>query len=228
MTYPLPPPPHRPARTGVAVVATVAVTLVVAGSLTATGVYAYERLTTAGPQTAPGLPSEPCGALGEDVLRGLGAEPESQSTIRYETVCTWDAEVDGREAALHLGWFAAYSEPDADLVDQYGDEEAPRDADSAYELQIERASEPDRYASDDAEAETEERDLDVGEEGVLILASIDDGLAYTEDADQRASVVVREGEVVGTLVLSLSDDAEAIDIDDAEDLLGDAAAAAFG
>ncbi|MDA2805200.1 hypothetical protein [Nocardiopsis suaedae] len=221
-------PPARPARKGAAIGATVAVTLIVAGSLTAAGVYAYDHLTTAGPRTVPGLPTDPCGALGEDVLDGLGAEPDSQGTMRYETGCTWEAEVDGREATLNARWIAPYAESDADLVDRYGDEEAPRDTDSAYEQRIEQASEPDLYAPEEAEADSEERDLGLGEESVLVLTTIDDGLAYADDREQRASVVVREGEVVGTLTLALSDEADEIDIDDAEDLLGDAAAEAFG
>ncbi|WP_017626889.1 hypothetical protein [Nocardiopsis chromatogenes] len=221
-------PPPRPARTGMVVGITVAVTLAVAGTLTAAGVFAYGRLATTGPQTAPGLPADPCGAPGEDVLRDLGAEPDGQGTMHYETGCTWEAEVDGQEATLDAIWIAPYNESDADLVERYGDEEAPRDLDSAYDLQIEQASEPDRYAPDEAEAETEERDLDLGEESVLILTTVDNGLAYSESSEQRASVVVREGETVGTLVLSFPEDADEIDIDDAEDLLGDAAAAAFG
>ena len=242
MTYPPPPPPHGPpvppgppappapppARTGLVVGVTVAVTLVVAGSLTAAGVYAYDRLSTAGPQTAPGLPADPCGAIGEDVLGDLGAEADSQGTMRYETLCSWKAEIDGREAGLTARWLVPYTESDADLTERYGDDEAPRDVDAAYEQRIEQASEPDPYAPEEAEAETEERDLDLGEESVLILADIDDGLTYTDDPEQRATVIVREGDVVGTLVLTLPDDAEPMDIDEAEDLLGDAAASAFG
>ncbi|MDA2809279.1 hypothetical protein O4J56_01395 [Nocardiopsis sp. RSe5-2] len=242
MTHPPPPPPYGPpgppgppappmpppARTGVVVGITVAVTLVVAGSLTAAGVYAYDRLSTSGPRTAPGLPADPCGAIGEDVLRGLDAEPESQSTMRYETLCSWKAEVDGREADLTARWLVPYTESDSELTERYGDEEAPRDADAAYEQRIEQASEPDPYAPEEAEAETEERDLGLGEESVLILADIDDGFDYTDGSEQRATVIVRDGDVVGTLVLAFPDDAEPVDIDEAEDLLGDAAAAAFG
>ncbi|WP_232832274.1 hypothetical protein [Nocardiopsis sp. FIRDI 009] len=203
------------------------VTLVVAGSLTWTVVHSFSPFGSVGVNPARGLPDDPCAVVGEEVLDDLDAEPSYWDVSEYATGCGWRTLLNGEEEVpLHVGHSVPLAGPDAELVEEMTGEDVPRDAEELYEDEVESAGEFGYESEGSTEVvDTEEKDLDLGDESALVLADIDYG--YGPPPTQRVTVLVREGDVVGTIRVSLasSDD---LDADGAEELLADVVADVFG
>lgn len=126
--------------------------------------------------------------------------------------------------SLHRG--VAFSEADAETLTDAGEEDVPRDAGELYEFTVQSASEAVVELNDEGSSEHQDRPLSYGDESVLIVHNTDYG--YSDSVSQRASLIVREGEVVSTISFHLNGESEEIDLDEAERLLTGAADDVFG
>lgn len=207
---------------------TATVTLVIAGILTWTVVFAYG--SSSGMDTAQGLPTDdPCASISEETLADLDAEPSSWSTGEYTNGCGWEVSIAG-EDGVHLSFerAVAFSETDADrLEDIAGDEEeVPRDTDELYDYTVEGASRIYMDLDEDGYSDSRDRSLSYGDESTLILHEVDYG--YIDRVNQSVTLVVREGALVSRISFDLGSDTPEIDIDEAESLITGAADDVFG
>lgn len=221
-----PPVPRRRPRTALTVALTAAVTLVVAGSLT--WVVSATTASSARISPASGLPTDdPCAVLSDRTLASMNGEVEGWITNTYSNGCTWKvslAEEDGARLALHR--YVPLSAADAALSqerDPQGDE-VPTDVDGLFESTVE-AAKGATFATGTEVSDSWDRPLGFGDESMLVLTDFDfgGGGSYL----QRVSLVVREGRVVSEVNYQPNGDAS-IDLNEAEDLLADVAADAFG
>ncbi|WP_017590175.1 transglycosylase SLT domain-containing protein [Nocardiopsis ganjiahuensis] len=223
-----PPPGGRRPRTLLTVALTASVTLAVLGSLTWVVATSYGSSTGVG--SVGGLPTDdPCAVVDEGTLSALDGEVASWHTNTYGNGCSWTVTLDDEgETSLYYSRSVPMSGTDADLVEEFDDElEVPRDVDALYERSVEGAAEL-AYTTDTMSVSgTRDRPLQFGDESVIVLTDISYGSAGS--GSQRVYVVVREGGVVSQLnyTLTVLDD-ESIDLDEAEELISDVAADAFG
>ncbi|MEV2278897.1 hypothetical protein AB0I72_25245 [Nocardiopsis sp. NPDC049922] len=204
-------------------------TLVVAGALTGTGVYALGLPGSSGARPVGGLPADPCASVGAEALDDLDAEVTSWYVSTYSSGCGWEVSLHGEEEVmLSVSHSAPMREDDAELVEEVSDEDVPRDAGTMYEDEVESAGELG-YVVEGSATEvvgTEEADLDLGDESVLVLTDID--YDYEYDITQRVTVIVREGDVVGSIRAILPSGSDDLDTAGAETLLADVIADVFG
>ncbi|NYJ35359.1 hypothetical protein [Nocardiopsis aegyptia] len=206
-----------------------AVTAVV--TLGAAGLLTWSVLTAlASPaevRPASGLPSDPCSEVGEAALDAVDGEFYSWYTGTYSNGCTWTTSLaDQEETRLFFRRSVPMSEADATLAEEIEDE-VPRDADALYQWTVDEAGELGYESEDTAVVDTEEKALDFGDESVLVVADIDYG--HTGSVSQNVTLVVRDGDLVSRLSVTLSSSGgDTVDADEAEDLLADVATDLFG
>ncbi len=202
------------------------VTLTVAGLLTWAGATAFASPNQVRP--ALGLPPDPCSGLGEETLDGMDGEFSSWYTGTYANGCTWTTSLGGGERTpLYLTRSVPMSGADARMAEEFaGDGEIHRDADALFRATVDEAGELGYGSFESAVVDTEEKDLEFGDESVLVVTDIDFG--YTDNVSQRVSLIVREGDLVSLISVNPSDRGGPIDADGAEELLADAAADLFG
>ncbi|QRN81729.1 MAG: hypothetical protein JK586_06755 [Nocardiopsis sp. BM-2018] len=223
-----PPTAGRRPRTALTVALTAGLTLAVLGSLTWAFASSYGSSTGVG--AASGLPTDdPCAGVDEVTLSRMDGEISSWQADTYNNGCSWVVTLGEHEdTSLSYSRSVPMSGADADFAEELDDEvEVPRDVDSLYELMVEDASELS-YESDSIRIfDSRDRQLDFGDESVIVLADI----SYSDDeiSSQRVNVIVREGRVVSQLSYSLSVwSIEPIDLDEAEDLVRDITVDLFG
>ncbi len=223
-----PPTAGRRPRTALTVALTAGLTLAVLGSLTWAFASSYGSST--GVSAAGGLPTDdPCAGVDEVTLSRMDGEIFSWQADTYNNGCSWVVTLGDHESTiLSYSRSVPMSGADADFAEELDDEgEVPRDVDSLYELMVENASELS-YESDSIRIfDSQDRQLDFGDESVIVLADI----SYSDDeiSSQRVNVIVREGRVVSQLSYSLSVwSIEPIDLDEAEDLIRDITVDLFG
>lgn len=202
-------------------------TLAVVGSLTWVVASTYGSST--GVSSARGLPSDdPCAAVGEEPTEGLDGEVSSWGTGTYSNGCTWYVSLQGEsEVLLTFSRSVPMSDADIALAEERGEdtEDTAGNAEELYSSSVGAATEVG-YESDGVEvADSQERSLGFGDEDALVLTDI----AYGTDGtySQRATLVVREGDLVSQISFTLGTSTDTIDLDEAEEILGDMAAAAF-
>ncbi|WP_017601506.1 hypothetical protein [Nocardiopsis lucentensis] len=204
-------------------------TLVVAGSLTWTVLYALSPFGPSGVSPARGLPADPCTVVSEELRDDLDAEVSSWSVSNYSSGCGWNVSMHGQdEVSLRVFHSVPMSEADAELAEELSDEDVPRDAETMYEDEVESAGELAAVVEGSTTeiVGTEEADLGLGDENVLVLADI--AYEYESGTTQRVSVVVREGDVVSSLRVTLPSGGDDLDAAGAEELLTDVIADVFG
>ena len=207
---------------------TATATLVIAGILTWTVVFAYG--SSSGMKTAQGLPTDdPCASISEETLADLDAEVASWFTSEYTNGCRWEVSLAGEdEVYLSLDRSVAFSDADADRLENVAsdEEDVPRDTDELYDYTVENATRVYIDLEEEGYSDSRDRPLSYGDESVLIVHDVNYG--YSERVTQRVSLVVREGAAVSMLSFSLGGDTPDIDIDEAESLLTGAADDVFG
>ncbi|MBR8741974.1 hypothetical protein, partial [Nocardiopsis sp. MG754419] len=225
--YPAQPPaPRRGPRTALTVAITATATLAVAGILTWTVFQAFG--SSAGVTPARGLPTDdPCASLGESTLAEMDAEVTSWNSGTYAVGCTWMTGLaGGDEVYLHLTHSVAQSAADVTVMEEFGEEDVPRDADELYEAAVTRASESLIEVSDEGYVDADRRSLTYGDESTIVLLNVDYG--YSDDLNQRVSLIVREGDLVSVLSYNLSSMSPELDLAEAEELIATAADDVFG
>ncbi len=209
-----------------------AVTLAVVGSLT--WVVAANFGSSTGVGSAQGLPADdPCAAIGDEPLERINGEVRSWGTSTYSNSCSWEVSLKGEdEVLLNFNRSVPMSEADFALVEERGQDTADtaRTPEELYSSSVEDASEVGVEGVNIVN--TQERSLTFGDESVLVLTDIAYGTedSYTDEGShtQRVSLIVREGALVSRIVFNLSRDTDTIDLVEAEELLEDMAANAFG
>lgn len=207
---------------------TAGITLAVLGSLTWVVVSSYG--SSSGVGAASGLPTDdPCAGVDEVTLSRMDGEVASWQEDTYGNGCTWTVTLgDYEDTSLFYSRSVPMSGADADFAEEFDDEiEAPRDVDALYELMVEDASELSYTTDTMSISDTQDRQLDFGDESVIVLSDV----SYSGDevSTQRVHVIVREGRVVSQLNYSVSAwDYGTIDLDEAEDLISDVAVDLFG
>ncbi|MFE3461420.1 hypothetical protein ACFXKD_28075 [Nocardiopsis aegyptia] len=203
---------------------TAAVTLGAAGLLTWSVLAALASPAEVRP--ASGLPSDPCSEVGEAALDAVDGEFHSWYTGTYANGCTWTTSLgDQEETRLFFRRSVPMSEADATMAEEI-DDEVPRDADALYEWSVDEAGELGYESDDTVVVDTEEKSLEFGDESVIVVADIDYG--YTGSVSQDVTLIVREGDLVSRLSVTLSSGTDTIDADEAEELLSDVATDLFG
>jgi hypothetical protein len=206
------------------VAVTAAVTLATAGLLTWVGVDTFAAPSALRPE--PGLPPDPCSEVREETLEGVGGEFSGWSTGVYSNGCSWVTSLIGEEPVyLHFNRAVPLSEADARVAEQFGDVSA-RDADELYREHVDQAGELGYESEEAAVLDTEEKDLDLGDESVIVVTTI--GFGTGQDFRQNVNIVVREGGLVSRINAELPGGSYEVDADEAEELLSDVATDIFG
>uniref|UniRef100_UPI00066E1F9A hypothetical protein n=1 Tax=Nocardiopsis sp. SBT366 TaxID=1580529 RepID=UPI00066E1F9A len=222
-----PPVPRRRPRTALTVALTAAVTLVVAASLT--WVVSATTASSARISPASGLPTDdPCAVVSDRTLASMDGEAERWSTSTYSNSCIWNVTMaENDDVRLSLSRHVPLSSSDAVLREEREPQglDVPTDADELFALTVESASDASNVQQGEVTG-TWDRPLRFGDEGSLVLTNIQIG-GGRDSHLQRVNLVVREGRLVSVFLFQLSDSTE-IDLDEAEDLLADVAADAFG
>lgn len=218
------PPAPRPPRTGLTVAVTAAVTLAVAGLLTWVGFTAFVSPTQL--RAAPGLPPDPCAEVGEEALDAIDGEFSSWRTGVHTNECTWTTSLGGQAGTLLvLTRSVPMSDADARVAEEF-DEAGARDADALFRSTVDEARTLRDELDEATVVDTEEKDLDFGDEGVIVLTDVGYGSSL-DDVVQRVHLVVREGDLVSSIRVDLLGGGE-IDADEVEELLSDVATDIFG
>lgn len=207
---------------------TAAVTLAVVGSLT--WVVSSTYGSSPGVGSARGLPTgDPCAVVEDATIARMDGEVSSWSTGVYSNGCSWSVSLAGEEdVRLTFTRSVSMSDADASLVEEREtDPDLARNAEELYSSSVERAAEVGYEADGVDIVDTQERPLGFGDESTLVVTDIDFG-SSGDSYSQRATLVVREGDVVSQMSFNLVPSADAIDLNEAEDLLADVAADAFG
>ncbi|MFD3686890.1 hypothetical protein ACFWTE_18965 [Nocardiopsis sp. NPDC058631] len=205
---------------------TSAVTLAAAGLLTWVLFAAFA--SPSGLRPAYGLPADPCATLGDETLDGMDGELSSWYTSSYANGCTWTTSLaETEETSLYFSRHVPMGGADAERLEEIDDETVPRDADGLYRRIVDETGELGYDSEETHVADTEEKDLGFGDESVVVVTDIDYG--YSDSVSQRVNLIVREGDLVSQFTFTLtSTDSGDIDADEAEALLADVAADAFG
>lgn len=202
---------------------TAAVTLAVAGSFT--WVVSDTTASSARISPASGLPSgDPCAVLSDRTLASMDGEARIARASTYSSGCEWRVTLAGEGVSLSLRRSVPFSGADAALLRERDSqaEELPADAQELYESAVEGAAELPRRET----AQSRDRPLGFGDESTLVLADFPTGSG--DSHDQAVTLVVREGRLVSEVTFDLTSTIADIDLNEAEDLLADVAADAFG
>ncbi|WP_017546665.1 hypothetical protein [Nocardiopsis prasina] len=203
---------------------TAAVTLAVAGALT--WVVTATTASSARISPASGLPTDdPCAVLSDRTLASMDGEARYGGASSYSSGCDWRVTLAGEERiSLHFRRSVPFSAADAALLRERDPqaEELPTDARELYESTVEGASERARSEA----AQSRDRPLRFGDESTLVLADFPTGSG--DSHEQVVALVVREGRLVSEVTLNLGSTVDDIDLNEAEELLADVAADAFG
>ncbi|GHC97480.1 hypothetical protein GCM10007079_51020 [Nocardiopsis terrae] len=200
-------------------------TLAVAGVLTWTVVSTYG--SSSGLDPARGLPTDdPCAVVDEQALSRMDGEVGSWHTTVYSNGCNWTVTIaDEPDVDLYFRRSVPMSESDAERAEDRGSEDVPRDTDEFYEMIVDEATDPSYLSDGSSVLDTEERALRYGDESVLVLTEVSYGLS-SGAGNQRATLVVREGDVVSQLSFTLYSETT-VDADEAEDLITEMVADSF-